>query len=255
MKKYSLLTVLNYRILIILIETLLVYFLYYKYNFKLSVDFTILSIAIVFPIVFSITSAYQKRQDALFTFNILRNKMIELSNIYFSVEGTTKGDYQKLFSALSNIQSLVIKHLIQDTRDGISEIRKSRKDIFFRIDNDKQHYNEREKDSLIRVKNELFQSIEKLFSIKHHPTPKSLRKYCLVFIYLSPFIYNGQILFVNSIDTGLKNIVSLVISSLIGFVLMALYNVQEHIENPFDGKGMDDLDFQAIQMNEYEQLG
>ena len=41
----------------------------------------------------------------------------------------------------------------------------------------------------------------------------------------------------------------------IGFVLMALYNVQEHIENPFDGQGMDDLDFEAIQMNEYEQLG
>ena len=34
---------------------------------------------------------------------------------------------------------------------------------------------------------------------------------------------------------------------------MALYNVRD-IET-FDGKGMDDLDFQAIQMNEYEQLG
>ena len=87
-----LLTVLNHRILIILIETILVYYIYYHYDFKLSVDFTILSIAIVFPIVFSITSAYQKRQDALFTFNVFRNKIIELSNIYYSVEGTSKNN-------------------------------------------------------------------------------------------------------------------------------------------------------------------
>ena len=149
---------------------------------------------------------------------------------------------------------MVITHLINDSKEAIIEIRKARKNIFFVIDKDKNLYNEREKDSMIRVKNELFQSVEKLFSIKFHPTPKSLRLYCLVFIYLSPFIYNGQILFVNSIDTDLKNIVSVIISSLIGFVLMALYNVQEHIENPFDQQGIDDLIFSEIQINEYEQL-
>ena len=249
-----LLTVLNHRILIILIETVLVYYLYYHYDFKLSVDFTILSIAIVFPIVFSITSAYQKRQEALFTFNVFRNKVIELSNIYYSDEGTSKKQYNSLFHSLIQVQSLVITHLINDSKEAIIEIRKARKNIFFVIDKDKNLYNEREKDSMIRVKNELFQSVEKLFSIKFHPTPKSLRLYCLVFIYLSPFIYNGQILFVNSIDTDLKNIVSVIISSLIGFVLMALYNVQEHIENPFDQQGIDDLIFSEIQINEYEQL-
>ena len=35
---------------------------------------------------------------------------------------------------------------------------------------------------------------------------------------------------------------------------MALYNVQEHIENPFDQQGIDDLVFSEIQINEYEQL-
>ena len=254
MKHRYLLSVLNYRILIILLETVLVYFLYYQYNFKLSVDFTILSIAIVFPIVFLITSAYQKRQDALFTFNVFRNKIIELSNIYYSVDKIDVKNYKNLFKALFKIQELVIQHLIKDSNESIEIIRKSRKEIFFTIDADKEFYNEREKDSLIRVKNELFQSVEKLFSIKFHPTPKSLRKYCLVFIYLSPFIYNGQILFVNSIDSDLKNLVSVIISSLIGFVLMALYNVQEHIENPFDQQGIDDLDFKAIQINAYEQL-
>lgn len=254
MKAKSVLSVLNYRIIIILIETIAVYLLYRFFDFKLSIDFTVLSIAIVFPIVFSITSAYQKRQDALYTFNTFRNKVIELSNIYFSVDGTSKKDYSIMFNSLMQIQSLVIEHLIQHSEKEIEKIRMSRKDLFFAIDNDKKHYNEREKDSMIRVKNEMFHSIEKLFSIKHHPTPKSLRIYCLIFIYLSPFIYNGQILFINEINTQLENAVSLVISSLIGFVLMALYNVQEHIENPFDQEGIDDLNFDYIKIDDKEEL-
>ena len=254
MKAKSVLSVLNYRIVIILIETVAVYVLYRSFNFKLSIDFTVLSIAIVFPIVFSITSAYQKRQDALYTFNSFRNKIIELSNIYYSVDGTSNKDYSSLFKSLMQIQSLVIKHLVNHTKKDIEKIRMSRKDLFFAIDNDKKHYNEREKDSIIRVKNEVFHSVEKLFSIKHHPTPKSLRIYCLIFIYISPFIYNGQILFINDINTRLEDGVSLAISTLIGFVLMALYNVQEHIENPFDQEGMDDLNFDLIKIDATEKL-
>ena len=49
----------------------------------------------------------------------------------------------------------------------------------------KKLFNEREKDSLIRVKNELFLSAEKIRGIKIHGTPISLKKYCLLFIYFS----------------------------------------------------------------------
>jgi hypothetical protein len=38
------------------------------------------------------------------------------------------------------------------------------------------------------------------------------------------------------------------------FVLMALYNVQDYIENPFDQKGLDDLKIEAIKVNEEESL-
>jgi len=38
------------------------------------------------------------------------------------------------------------------------------------------------------------------------------------------------------------------------FVLMALYNVQDYIENPFDQKGLDDLKIEAIMVNEDESL-
>ena len=116
-------------------------------------------------------------------------------------------------------------------------------------------FNEREKDSIIRVKNELFLSAEKIRGIKIHGTLISLRKYCLIFIYFSPFLYNSQII-VKSSGTGfqLELVVSLMFSMVVSFILMALYNVQDYIENPFDQKGLDDLNIGAMKVNDWESL-
>ena len=35
--------------------------------------------------------------------------------------------------------------------------------------------------------------------------------------------------------------ISLLMSVIVSFILIALYNVQDYIENPFDQKGLDDL--------------
>ena len=65
MENNAITSVFNYRILIILVETIIVYFIYNYFNIRLTIDFTIVSIAIVFPLVFSITSAYQRRQESI----------------------------------------------------------------------------------------------------------------------------------------------------------------------------------------------
>ena len=78
----AILSVFNFRLLFILVETVLIYFLYKNYKINFNIDFTIMSIAIVFPLVFSITSAYQRRQDAINLFLEFRNKIIDLTNIF-----------------------------------------------------------------------------------------------------------------------------------------------------------------------------
>ena len=244
----------NYRMVLIVIETLVVYFFYDKFNFNLQIDFTILSIAIVFPLVFSITSAYQKRQDALSEFNSFRNKLIELSNLFHAVDGINKKDYSSFFKTLLGLQVNLIKILSDNKSNNMDAIRSKRKEIFYTLTQYKKLYNEREKDSIIRVKNELFESVEKLNTLKIHSTPISLRVYCLVFIYLSPLVYNSNILasFVN--NNFLELIVSLFFSVIIGFILMALYNIQEYIEDPFDQQGLDDLKFDKMLVGENEIL-
>ncbi len=246
--------VFNFRLLIILLETVFVYFLYKNYQINFNVDFTIMSIAIVFPLVFSITSAYQRRQDAINFFLEFRNKIIDLTNVFYAVENITMKDYLKLFDSLKKVQSLLIDYIIKENNEEVfDQIRSKRKDVLFIIDSHKKLFNEREKDSLIRIKNELFLSSEKIRGIKIHGTPISLKKYCLIFIYFSPFLYNSQS-FVNSNNLSLENLLPLLFVMVVSFVLMALYNIQDYIENPFDQKGLDDLKINKLKVNETENL-
>lgn len=249
-------SVFNYRILIILIETVLVYFLYNYYKINLAIDFTIISIAIVFPLVFSITSAYHRRQESIETFAEFRNKIIDISNIFYAVNGVQKEDYNKIYNELIEAQNLLVEYIkSSDGNTKFDDLRNKRKAILLLIDSYKHLFNEREKDSLIRVKNELFLSAEKLRGTKIHETPISLRKYCLIFIYLSPLLYDSQlVLGQSSFGYTVETLISLLFSLLISFVLMALYNVQEYIENPFDQKGLDDLKIDEMQVNQWESL-
>ena len=47
---------------------------------------------------------------------------------------------------------------------------------------------------------------------------------------------------------------SVLFSMLISFILMALYNIQDYIENPFDQKGLDDLKIDKMKIQENENL-
>ena len=159
----SITSVFDIKMFLLLSETILIYFLYNNYQINIQLDFTIMSVAIVFPLVFSITSAYQRRQDSIKEFAIFRNKIIDLSNIFYSVDKTKKTDYEKLFFSLVELQDIFVSYLKKSTSDNkYNKVREKRKEIFLIIDSYKKLYNEREKDSIIRVKNELFQSAEKL---------------------------------------------------------------------------------------------
>ena len=256
MSSNALLSVFNLRLLLILLETVIVFFLYREYQINIDFDISIVSIAIVFPLVFSITSAYQRRQEAIGLFLDFRNKIIDLTNIFFAVEKIEEKDYTHLFNKLVSIQSSLINYLkMNGSKEAFEQIRQERKDVLRIIDERKQLFNEREKDSLIRVKNELFLSAEKIRGIKIHGTPISLKKYCLIFIYFSPLLLNTQsILDKTPFDLTFESGISLLFSLVMSFVLMALYNVQDYIENPFDQKGLDDLKIEAIKVNEEESL-
>ncbi len=105
-----------------------------------------MSIAIIFPLVFSITSAYQRRQDAIALYLEFRNKIIDLTNIFYAVESVKDKNYNELFDSLQEVQNLLIQYLTQDDSEKIFySIREKRKDVLLIIDSHKKLFNEERK--------------------------------------------------------------------------------------------------------------
>ena len=166
-------------------------------------------------------------------------------------------DQSAYFMSLNRNKESIALNLKNDKDiDNFQRIRQKRKNIFKEIISYKDLYNEREKDSLIATKNEIFLCMEKLNGLKLHSTPVSLRRYCLIFIYLSPFLFNTKLITEGQFEMslGIDLPVSILFSITISFILMALYNIQDYIENPFDQKGLDDLLIDQMQIFKKESL-
>jgi hypothetical protein len=96
MFRKSVFSVFNRRIALVILDALFVFWLYSELELKMMVDLYIISIAIVFPLVFTITSAYNKRQEALGHFSVIRTKFIELSNIFSGVKEMANSNKKKI---------------------------------------------------------------------------------------------------------------------------------------------------------------
>ncbi|MCH7535335.1 MAG: hypothetical protein IH948_06255, partial [Bacteroidetes bacterium] len=81
-------------------------------------------------------------------------------------------------------------------------------------------------------------SFEHLKHIHQYRTPLTLRAYSKVFISIIPVIYGPY--FANvSMDKSIE--ISFILPALFSVILVSLDNIQEHLENPFDNVGEDDI--------------
>ena len=105
-------SIFNFHTIVIIAEAVGVYYLFKHIDLTMSVNFDIISIAIIFPLVFTITGAFNKRQESLNYLSIFRTKIITLQNIFGAVDGVTKKDKQKIERYPSQTHSfLLIIHI------------------------------------------------------------------------------------------------------------------------------------------------
>ena len=83
-------------------------------------------------------------------------------------------------------------------------------------------------------------AVENMKAIYYYRTPITLRAYSRVFIYSFPVMYGPYFVHVSQqYSHGLEYMMPIVFS----FILVSLDNIQEHLENPFDQIGEDDIKF------------
>ena len=89
-------SIINHRTLITLVISLVVPYLCYSYEIIYNIDLTLISIAIIFPLVFAIRGAFKRREKALEHLSKMKSALIGIqylikANNKMSVEEQEKG--------------------------------------------------------------------------------------------------------------------------------------------------------------------
>tara|TARA_B100000989_G_scaffold56885_1_gene38511 strand:+ start:1236 stop:1859 length:624 start_codon:yes stop_codon:yes gene_type:complete len=197
-----------------------------------------MSIAIIFPLVFTIRGAFRRREKALEHLSLYRAGLKTIENlIQFSpkISDEDKFEGQGKIDKLSNA---LYNHLTTKNEDP-SEFDNAYEGFleFMRENGEMITGGSREK--IFRFLKDVLDSADNLIAIHSHRTPISLKAYCLIFIYIFPVIYTPTI--INKIGIDNPSWLTFFIVILSEFILISLYNIQDQMEHPFDDDGLDDI--------------
>jgi predicted membrane chloride channel (bestrophin family) len=238
------LIILNSRTLFAIIISIIVPIIAYRYNINYNVDLTLISIAIIFPLVFNIRGAFRRREKALEHLSLYRASLKTVENIILSskleIEEINKGtelikkSNEGLIDFLDNIENDTTMH--DNNINQLFEFLNSKKII---IGNGVLQ-------KALRFLKDSIDSADNLIAIHRHRTPISLKAYCLMFVYIFPLVYTPTIIFKIGVENPQYLTYFIVVLS--EFILISLYNIQDQMEYPFDKEGTDDIDLEIFRM-------
>ncbi|MDG1571259.1 hypothetical protein OZ410_02965 [Robiginitalea sp. M366] len=229
-----------------LLLSMLITFLTVFYEVEFDIDLTLLSIAIVFPLVFSIRGSFRRREKALQHFSQFRSALKTLDYYITSnrvLSATQKGEMEAMLSTISDRTIAHLGNNHQSTREvdnSINAIKNYLLDLGAAAP-------EKLKDRIYKYLNDLHEGFENLNAINIHRTPVSLKAYCLLFIYIFPLIYAPTIVYNTHVALGAFIVYFIVL--LTQFILITLYNIQDQLEYPFDDDGLDDIKLENFRID------
>jgi len=214
------------------------------FHIKANFPLTLISTAIVFPIVFSIGGAYKRREVALDEYGSIKAHGRAL---YFAVSDWLENPPKELkeelkvhLADLMNSCRLIFTHSVDELEQNEKEVYNSFRKLSLFIKGMRGHgLPSGEASRSNQFLSKMMISFERIKHIYQYRTPRTLRTYSDIFIVILPIIYGPHFAEnVTSYNYGLQYAVPILFS----VILVALDNIQSHLENPFDQQGEDDVD-------------
>ncbi|PTX44768.1 hypothetical protein C8P64_0750 [Christiangramia gaetbulicola] len=209
-----------------------------KFDLSFNVDLTLLSIAIIFPLVFTIRGSFRRREKALEHLSEFLSSVKTVKYCLLSSERISPEKKAEAEEILVEINNKTIEHLAAKDND-IKELDNISHKIYAFALREENLIPAKIKDRVFKYMKDMHESIENLHAIHTHRTPISLMAYCEIFIYIFPFIYAPTIIY--NIGVQGADWIAYFIVLLTQFILISLYNIQNQLEYPFDNIGMDDI--------------
>jgi predicted membrane chloride channel (bestrophin family) len=228
------------------IATLSVLATYFAIKFGITAEFplTLIGIAIVFPIVFSIAEAYKRREKALDQYGSLKahGRVLYFASRDWVQDESPPAD-EEVKKILKSMFENATTYFRSESKDDLVEKERQVYEDFSRLSKAIQGMRERglSGGEVSRANQFLSKMIAAFETMKHifqYRTPRTLRAYSKFFIYLLPILYSPYFAFVSQgYASGLHYIMPVIFS----IVLVGLDNIQDHLENPYDLDVQDDI--------------
>ncbi|MEM7589683.1 MAG: hypothetical protein AAF320_05970 [Myxococcota bacterium] len=238
---------------IVPILSMLCTFLCRKMDFIFHIPTNVIGLAVIFPLVFSIASAYKRREDALKSFAVFKSSLASLylayHNCVYSEGKPPKENLHLIYRLLSNL-AVCLQSSETKQEQASQEIYQT-----FRL------FSHMHKEMLqcnvpvpyVTAANAFLHSaitsFEQMKNIACYHTPSALRAYSRIFLMAFPIIFSPYFAGIDLADSHTSGYFVAVVYSI---VLVSLDNIQDHLENPYDGIGLDDLHLNVA--NEYTAL-
>ncbi len=219
---------------------------YICYRFHLIADFPdmLVGVAIVFPVVFSIGSAYNRRETALQRFSDFKGHAIAI--YYASRDWTTDNGHDFPAQIKTIVSDLIVTMRTMFTSGQKKDWDSNERKIYglfsklSRLVIEMKDYGVQSGESsrINQYVSKMIIAFDNLKIVHDYRTPITLRAYSKVFLYVFPILYGPY--FANTFEDFSEGL-EYVMPVLYSFILVSLDNIQDHLENPFDEIGEDDI--------------
>lgn len=250
MNKY--LAILNVRTLVALGISIVVSYVTMAQEFQYNYDLALISIAIIFPLVFTIRSAFRRREKALEYLSSFKAGLITVDNCFQENKKIDADKKLEIREVIKNIPVCLIDYLGPKTCSQ-EKVNEEVQKIFLFIKQNNEQIGNGTSIKIFRFLKDVHESLGNIVAVNNHRTPIAIRAYCLIFIYMYPIIYTPALY--NKLHDGIslnENWIVYLLSGISTFILISLYNVQDQMENPFDQKGLDDIRLHDFKLSSLE---
>lgn len=245
--------IINYKTFIVTGLSVLSSYLCFQLNLTAKFPDMLVGVAIVFPVVFSIGSAYTRRETALQRFSDFKGHAIAI--YYATRDWNTNKENTLAARSKATIHEMIVlmKDMFKTTREDIwVENEKKMYQLFSQLSSLTMNMREFgvQSGEISRVSqyvSKMIIAFDNMRVIHHYRTPITLRAYSKVFIYTFPIIYGP---YFASTFHDFSAQLEYVMPILYSFILVSLDNIQDHLENPFDDVGEDDILIDASETTE-----
>jgi len=240
------LIIINHRTWIALLISITTPYLCFTYNVNFDIDLTLISIAIIFPLVFTIRGSFRRREKALEHLSEFRATIMTIDYFFSSNETLTEEEKNEAYGLLLKISDSLMKQLSANSTET-ADLDGNIREVYDFLQNHIEAISGKRKEKIFRLMKDLHETIENVHAINIHRTPISLKAYCLIFIYIFPLIYAPAI--INRVGPEQTVWITYFVVVFSQFILISLYNIQNQLEYPFDDKGLDDIKLDNFKIN------